>query len=141
MVFKLNETTDGSSFCNSSKNCLGRKQVSTLVSSIFLELQESSEALKTKMSELRLYCDLLLQQVNKIQESPLAEMTADSEEVRECCVDFQCRPRLLYYAYFKDIIEETCIPLNNLQARQTSIMQGYKFIFSYLIILRVCSHL
>ncbi|KAK7157420.1 hypothetical protein R3I93_008794 [Phoxinus phoxinus] len=45
------------------------------------ELQESSEALKTKMSELRLYCDLLLQQVNKIQESPLVEMPADSEEV------------------------------------------------------------
>ncbi|XP_048008275.1 pleckstrin homology domain-containing family A member 8 [Megalobrama amblycephala] len=45
------------------------------------ELQESTEALKTKMSELRLYCDLLLQQVNKIQESPLAEMTADSGEV------------------------------------------------------------
>lgn len=44
------------------------------------ELQESTEALKTKMSELRLYCDLLLQQVNKIQESPL-EMTAESGEV------------------------------------------------------------
>lgn len=42
---------------------------------------------------------------------------------------------------FCDIIEETCTPLNNLQARQTSIMQGYKFIFSYLIILMVCSHL
>ncbi|XP_026149034.1 pleckstrin homology domain-containing family A member 8 isoform X1 [Mastacembelus armatus] len=33
------------------------------------ELQENTEALKTKMSELRLYCDLLLQQVNKIKES------------------------------------------------------------------------
>ncbi|XP_054477235.1 pleckstrin homology domain-containing family A member 8 [Anoplopoma fimbria] len=32
------------------------------------ELQENTEALKTKMSELRLYCDLLLQQVNKIKE-------------------------------------------------------------------------
>ncbi|XP_061809576.1 pleckstrin homology domain-containing family A member 8 isoform X1 [Nerophis lumbriciformis] len=31
------------------------------------ELQENTEALKTKMSELRLYCDLLLQQVNKIK--------------------------------------------------------------------------
>lgn len=68
--------------------------MSTVVSSVFLELQESTEALKTKMSELRLYCDLLLQQVNKIQESPLAEMTADSGEVRECCVDFQSRPSL-----------------------------------------------
>ncbi|KAJ0066050.1 hypothetical protein NL108_001274, partial [Boleophthalmus pectinirostris] len=33
------------------------------------ELQENTEALKTKMSELRLYCDLLLQQVNKIKDS------------------------------------------------------------------------
>ncbi|XP_037310314.1 pleckstrin homology domain-containing family A member 8 isoform X1 [Pungitius pungitius] len=33
------------------------------------ELQENTEALKTKMSELRLYCDLLLQQVHKIKES------------------------------------------------------------------------
>ncbi|XP_039973800.1 pleckstrin homology domain-containing family A member 8 [Xiphias gladius] len=33
------------------------------------ELQENTEALKTKMSELRLYCDLLLQQVNKIKEN------------------------------------------------------------------------
>ncbi|KAJ8290685.1 hypothetical protein GJAV_G00016310 [Gymnothorax javanicus] len=32
------------------------------------ELQESTEALKTKMSELRIYCDLLLQQVSKIKE-------------------------------------------------------------------------
>ncbi|TKS81952.1 Pleckstrin -like proteiny domain-containing family A member 8 [Collichthys lucidus] len=33
------------------------------------ELQENTETLKTKMSELRLYCDLLLQQVNKIKEN------------------------------------------------------------------------
>ncbi|XP_062255452.1 pleckstrin homology domain-containing family A member 8 [Platichthys flesus] len=33
------------------------------------ELQENSEALKTKMSELRLYCDLLLQQVKKIKDN------------------------------------------------------------------------
>lgn len=37
------------------------------------ELQESTEALKTKMSELRLYCDLLLQQVNKIKEDSQTE--------------------------------------------------------------------
>lgn len=48
------------------------------------ELQENTDALKTKMSELRLYCDLLLQQVNKIQESSQVEMAADSGEVREC---------------------------------------------------------
>ncbi|KAM6909852.1 pleckstrin homology domain-containing family A member 8 [Xenentodon cancila] len=33
------------------------------------ELQENTEALRTKMSELRLYCDLLLQQVNRIKEN------------------------------------------------------------------------
>lgn len=38
------------------------------------ELQENTEALKTKMSELRLYCDLLLQQVNKIKEDDEGEM-------------------------------------------------------------------
>ncbi|KAI5106120.1 pleckstrin-like domain-containing family A member 8, partial [Silurus meridionalis] len=46
------------------------------------ELQENTEALKTKMSELRLYCDLLLEQVNKIKESRLAEPAAGSLEVR-----------------------------------------------------------
>ncbi|XP_043117238.1 pleckstrin homology domain-containing family A member 8 [Puntigrus tetrazona] len=44
------------------------------------ELQENTEALKTKMSELRLYCDLLLQQVNKIQEGSQVETAADSGE-------------------------------------------------------------
>lgn len=32
------------------------------------EINETSESLKTKMSELRLYCDLLMQQVHTIQE-------------------------------------------------------------------------
>ncbi|TNN78412.1 Pleckstrin y domain-containing family A member 8 [Liparis tanakae] len=41
------------------------------------ELQENTEALKTKMSELRLYCDLLLQQVNKIKED---DELGDTEE-------------------------------------------------------------
>uniref|UniRef100_A0A8D3C9Q5 Pleckstrin homology domain-containing family A member 8 n=1 Tax=Scophthalmus maximus TaxID=52904 RepID=A0A8D3C9Q5_SCOMX len=41
------------------------------------ELQENTEALKTKMSELRLYCDLLLQQVNKIKDN---DEQGDSEE-------------------------------------------------------------
>ncbi|XP_051577356.1 pleckstrin homology domain-containing family A member 8 [Myxocyprinus asiaticus] len=45
------------------------------------ELQENTVALKTKMSELRLYCDLLLQQVNKIKDDPLAEKPSDSEEI------------------------------------------------------------
>lgn len=61
-----------------------KKIMSTIVSFIFSELQENTDALKTKMSELRLYCDLLLQQVNKIQESSQVEMAADSGEVREC---------------------------------------------------------
>lgn len=34
-----------------------------------VDLTETTESLKTKMSELRLYCDLLMQQVHTIQES------------------------------------------------------------------------
>jgi len=34
----------------------------------FIEISETNESLKTKMSELRLYCDLLMQQVHTIQE-------------------------------------------------------------------------
>ncbi|XP_056141748.1 pleckstrin homology domain-containing family A member 8 isoform X2 [Lampris incognitus] len=57
------------------------------------ELQENTEALKTKMSELRLYCDLLLQQVNKIKDS---DELSDSPEagmdtgnmVRSTCTTF-----------------------------------------------------
>ncbi|XP_016414734.1 pleckstrin homology domain-containing family A member 8 isoform X2 [Sinocyclocheilus rhinocerous] len=60
------------------KGCKGSIKISVCE---IQELQENTEALKTKMSELRLYCDLLLQQVNKIQESSLAETTADSGEV------------------------------------------------------------
>lgn len=41
------------------------------------ELQENTDALKTKMSELRLYCDLLLQQVNKIKENDELVDTAE----------------------------------------------------------------
>ncbi|KAJ8354435.1 hypothetical protein SKAU_G00220020 [Synaphobranchus kaupii] len=47
------------------------------------ELQESTEALKTKMSELRLYCDLLLQQVNKIKEDSQSEEPGAVVEVGE----------------------------------------------------------
>ncbi|XP_028837111.1 pleckstrin homology domain-containing family A member 8 [Denticeps clupeoides] len=42
------------------------------------ELQDNTEALKTKMSELRLYCDLLLQQVNKIKEGSSSQECTDS---------------------------------------------------------------
>uniref|UniRef100_A0A8C5A378 Pleckstrin homology domain-containing family A member 8 n=1 Tax=Gadus morhua TaxID=8049 RepID=A0A8C5A378_GADMO len=46
------------------------------------ELQENTEAIKTKMSELRLYCDLLLKQVNKIKDS---EERGDSAEIKPLC--------------------------------------------------------
>ncbi|XP_070768095.1 pleckstrin homology domain-containing family A member 8 [Enoplosus armatus] len=57
------------------------------------ELQESTEALKTKMSELRLYCDLLLQQVNKIQENDELGDTAETgidtgNMVKSTCTTF-----------------------------------------------------
>uniref|UniRef100_A0A673M9Z0 Pleckstrin homology domain-containing family A member 3-like n=1 Tax=Sinocyclocheilus rhinocerous TaxID=307959 RepID=A0A673M9Z0_9TELE len=48
------------------------------------ELTETTESLKTKMSELRLYCDLLMQQVHTIQESveQEGESTVASTETR-----------------------------------------------------------
>ncbi len=70
--------------------------MSTLVSFIFSVLQENTEALKTKMSELRLYCDLLLQQVNKIQESPQAETAADFRGGKGVLVLSQPSLHLLY---------------------------------------------
>lgn len=53
-----------------------------------LEVQENTEALKTKMSELRIYCDLLLEQVNKLKESPLSEGAAGSGEVSQNFYEF-----------------------------------------------------
>ncbi|XP_062848444.1 pleckstrin homology domain-containing family A member 8 isoform X2 [Trichomycterus rosablanca] len=41
------------------------------------EFQENTETLKTKMSELRLYCDLLMEQVNKLKENPRPEGGAE----------------------------------------------------------------
>lgn len=57
------------------------------------ELQENTEALKTKMSELRLYCDLLLQQVNKIKENGELGATAETgidtgNMVKSTCTTF-----------------------------------------------------
>uniref|UniRef100_UPI0037E8AD2A pleckstrin homology domain-containing family A member 8 n=1 Tax=Semicossyphus pulcher TaxID=241346 RepID=UPI0037E8AD2A len=57
------------------------------------ELQENSEALKTKMSELRLYCDLLLQQVNKIKDNDELGETAETgidtgNMVKSTCTTF-----------------------------------------------------
>ncbi|XP_075778246.1 pleckstrin homology domain-containing family A member 8 isoform X2 [Pelodiscus sinensis] len=39
------------------------------------EFTESTEALKTKMSELRLYCDLLVQQVDKTKEASICDIS------------------------------------------------------------------
>ncbi|RXM28673.1 Pleckstrin homology domain-containing family A member 8 [Acipenser ruthenus] len=51
---------------------------------LHIELHENTEALKTKMSELRLYCDLLLQQVHKIKESsPPAASVSDADVEQE----------------------------------------------------------
>jgi hypothetical protein len=44
----------------------------------YLEFAENTENLKTKMSELRLYCDLLVQQVDKTKEVTAAGV-ANSE--------------------------------------------------------------
>lgn len=57
------------------KNIVNVQQIAVTIT----ELQENTEALKTKMSELRLYCDLLLQQVNKIKEN---DELRDTAEVR-----------------------------------------------------------
>nr|XP_042131445.1 pleckstrin homology domain-containing family A member 3 isoform X2 [Peromyscus maniculatus bairdii] len=57
------------------------------------EISETSESLKTKMSELRLYCDLLMQQVHTIQEfvhhdeshsSPSVEMKRSASHPGSC---------------------------------------------------------
>lgn len=50
-----------------------------------LEFAENTENLKTKMSELRLYCDLLVQQVDKTKEVATSGV-ADSE-VKYCFHD------------------------------------------------------
>uniref|UniRef100_A0A3B1JS84 Pleckstrin homology domain containing, family A (phosphoinositide binding specific) member 8 n=1 Tax=Astyanax mexicanus TaxID=7994 RepID=A0A3B1JS84_ASTMX len=58
---------------------------------VLSELQENTEALKTKMSELRLYCDLLLEQVNKIRENPLGEEESGNDSgalVKSTCTTF-----------------------------------------------------
>ncbi|MEQ2250449.1 Pleckstrin y domain-containing A member 8 [Ilyodon furcidens] len=57
------------------------------------ELQENTEALKTKMSELRLYCDLLLQQVNKMKDGDELGETAEpgvdaGNMVKSTCTTF-----------------------------------------------------
>ncbi|XP_048474810.1 pleckstrin homology domain-containing family A member 3-like [Rhincodon typus] len=61
------------------------------------EISETEDTLKSKMSELRLYCDLLMQQVHKIQESaqPLqANSTPDVEVLYQRLLSFLMGARL-----------------------------------------------
>ncbi|KAF4026339.1 hypothetical protein G4228_018381 [Cervus hanglu yarkandensis] len=48
--------------------CKGSKGSIKMAVCEIKEISETSESLKTKMSELRLYCDLLMKQVHTIQE-------------------------------------------------------------------------
>ncbi|KAJ7412325.1 pleckstrin like proteiny domain containing A3 [Willisornis vidua] len=48
--------------------CKGSKGSIKMAVCEIKEISETNESLKTKMSELRLYCDLLMQQVHTIQE-------------------------------------------------------------------------
>ncbi|KAJ8335129.1 hypothetical protein SKAU_G00407680 [Synaphobranchus kaupii] len=52
------------------------------------ELQENAEALKTKMSELRLQCDLLCEQVGRIREEPGTATQDRGDTVRSTCSSF-----------------------------------------------------
>ncbi|KAG8442953.1 hypothetical protein GDO86_011681 [Hymenochirus boettgeri] len=45
------------------------------------EFSDHTEALKTKMSELRLYCDILVHQVNKTKESTVINMPDPQDEI------------------------------------------------------------
>ncbi|XP_067832716.1 pleckstrin homology domain-containing family A member 3-like [Heptranchias perlo] len=47
------------------------------------EISETKDSLKSKMSELRLYCDLLMQQVHKIQESAQPVQTSSTPDVEK----------------------------------------------------------
>ncbi|XP_072105275.1 pleckstrin homology domain-containing family A member 3-like isoform X2 [Mobula birostris] len=64
------------------------------------EISENEDSLKVKMSELRLYCDLLMQQVHKIQESiqpvnpgstpDIEKMNEASSLLKATCNTFIC---------------------------------------------------
>lgn len=76
VTFQNHILQDGYNKCNSSFVSL-------------LEFTENTEALKTKMSELRLYCNLLVQQVHKTKEASIAAVS--EPEVQHY---FWCRPHL-----------------------------------------------
>ncbi|MCJ8728735.1 hypothetical protein PDJAM_G00007820 [Pangasius djambal] len=94
------------------------------------ELQENTEALKTKMSELRLYCDLLLEQVNKLKESPLGEGAAGSGEAGEgtgSLVKSTCATFLKTLEECMQIASRTFSPdLQNLSPPQTPPVAAIK---------------
>lgn len=50
-----------------------------------LEFTENTEALKTKMSELRLYCNLLVQQVHKTKEASISGVSEPEVQLYFCC--------------------------------------------------------
>ncbi|XP_037768151.1 pleckstrin homology domain-containing family A member 3 isoform X2 [Chelonia mydas] len=59
-----------------------RPQTLSIVFSLgWHEISETNESLKTKMSELRLYCDLLMQQVHTIQEFVHHDQTSSSPSI------------------------------------------------------------
>ncbi|XP_062845733.1 pleckstrin homology domain-containing family A member 3 isoform X2 [Trichomycterus rosablanca] len=76
------------------------------------ELTETTESLKTKMSELRLYCDLLMQQVHTIQES--VELEGDHAEV---CLQTRNEASSLLSATCNTFIHtlEECMKIANLK--------------------------
>lgn len=80
------------------------------------ELTETSELLKTKMSELRLYCDLLMQQVHTIQESV---------ETEEAHVETRDEASSLLSATCNTFIQtlEECMKIANLKF-QTDMLQS-----------------
>ncbi|XP_053088690.1 pleckstrin homology domain-containing family A member 8 isoform X2 [Pangasianodon hypophthalmus] len=94
------------------------------------ELQENTDALKTKMSELRLYCDLLLEQVNKLKESPLGEGAAGSGEAGEetgSLVKSTCATFLKTLEECMQIASRTFSPdLQNLSPPQTPPVAAIK---------------
>ncbi|KAG7271268.1 hypothetical protein CRUP_034741 [Coryphaenoides rupestris] len=80
------------------------------------ELQENTEALKTKMSELRLYCDLLLQQVIKIKNSEGLGDPAEADEdigsmVKSTCTTFlktleECM-QIAHHTFTADMVSQS----------------------------------
>lgn len=71
---------------------------------IIPEISETNESLKTKMSELRLYCDLLMQQVHTIQEYVHHDGNHSSPSIEVIC---NCLKEFLFTRFkfldYKDV--------------------------------------